>query len=515
MPLARLVSAVRAAPETPLFSSRASGVVAAVDLGSNSFHMIVARVLNGQLHVVDRLQEMVRLAAGLDDQNRLDKDSRARALECLSRFGERLRGMPESSVRVVGTNTLRRARNAAKFLVSAERALGQRIEIISGQEEARLIYQGVAHYLPDDDRQRLVLDIGGGSTEIIVGRRLEPVRMESLYVGCVGLSREHFPKGRITPRAMRHAETAARLEFQPVEAPFRALGWQVAYGSSGTVRAIGSALAARRDAEDGITLDGLYRLRETLLAAGHVRELKPLGIGEERAGVFPGGLAILIAAFEALRIERLTVSDGALREGLLYDLFGRIRHEDVRAGTIASLTARYHVDRAQAARVARTAREAFAQVAEAWSLGEEEGQALEWAARLHEIGLAIAHSKYHRHGAYLVQHSDLPGFSWQEQRLLAVLIRAHRRRLPEDVFDELPRKGARTARRLSMLLRLAVVLHRGRVEQELPPFAIGAGKRSLRLRFPRGWLAHHPLTHEDLAQEAAFLSAAGLRLKYT
>jgi exopolyphosphatase/guanosine-5'-triphosphate,3'-diphosphate pyrophosphatase len=514
VPLARLVSAARAAPETPLFSARASQTVAAVDLGSNSFHMIVARVLNGQLHVLDRLQEMVRLAAGLDDQNRLDKESRERALDCLSRFGERLRDMPANAVRVVGTNTLRRARNAAKFLTVAERALGHRIEIISGQEEARLIYQGVAHYLPDDERQRLVLDIGGGSTEIVVGRRLEPVRMESLYVGCVSLSREHFPKGRITPKAMRQAETAAHLEFQPVEAQFRALGWQAAYGSSGTVRAIGAALTARRDAENGITLDGLYRLREALLAAGHVRELKSLGIGEERAAVLPGGLAVLIAAFEALKIERLAVSDGALREGLLYDLFGRIRHEDVRAGTIASLTARYHVDRAQAARVARTAREAFAQVAEAWDLGEEE-QALEWAARLHEIGLAIAHSKYHRHGAYLVQHSDLPGFSWQEQRLLAVLIRAHRRRFPEEVFDELPRKAARTARRLAMLLRLAVVLHRGRVEQELPAFTIQAGKRSLKLKFPRGWFTHHPLTHEDLAQEAAFLDAAGLRLKYS
>lgn len=515
MPLARLVSAVRAVPESPLFSPRASQMVAAVDLGSNSFHMIVARLLNGQLHVLDRLQEMVRLAGGLDEHNRLDKESRARALECLGRFGERLRGMPAGSVRAVGTNTLRRARNAAKFLAAAERALGHPIEIISGREEARLIYQGVAHHLPDDERQRLVLDIGGGSTEIVIGRRFEPVQMESLYVGCVGLSRTFFPGGRITPKAMHRAETAAQLEFQPVEAQFRALGWQSAYGSSGTVRAIGAALAARQQGEDGITLDALQRLRETLIAAGHVRALKALGVSEERAAVLPGGLAILMAAFEALKLERLAVSEGALREGLLHDLLGRIRHEDVRAGTIASLTARYHVDRDQAARVARTARELFAQAAKAWDVGEEEGQALEWAARLHEIGLGIAHSKYHRHGAYLVQNSDLPGFSWQEQRLLAVLIRAHRRRFPDGVFDELPRKAAKTARRLAMLLRLAVLLHRGRVEQELPAFTLKAGKRSLRLRFPRGWLAHHPLTDEDLAQEAAFLDAAGLRLKYT
>lgn len=515
MALARLVSAVRASADAPVFSARVPQTVAAVDLGSNSFHMLVARVLNGQLHVLDRLQDMVRLAAGLDEQNRLDKGSRERALACLARFGERLRAMPEGSVRAVGTNTLRRARNAGKFLVAAERALGHRIEIISGQEEARLIYQGVARHLPDDERQRLVLDVGGGSTEIVVGRRFEPVKMESLYVGCVGLSRAYFPKGRITPKALRHAETAAHLEFQPVEASFRALGWQAAYGSSGTVRAIGAALAVRRGAEDGVTLDALYRLREMLLAAGHVRELTSLGVSEERAAVLPGGLAILIAAFEALKIDRLAVSDGALREGLLYDLLGRIRHEDVRARTITGLSARYHVDRTQAERVALTARAAFAQVAEAWDFGQEEAQALEWAARLHEIGLAIAHSKYHRHGAYLAQHSDLPGFSWQEQRLLAVLIRTHRRRFPEEVFDELPRRSARRARRLAMLLRLSVLLHRGRVAQEPPAFTLAAGKRSLRLRFPRGWLGQHPLTREDLAQEAQFLRAAGLRLKYS
>ncbi|MEK7313976.1 MAG: Ppx/GppA phosphatase family protein, partial [Deltaproteobacteria bacterium] len=409
-------------------------------------------VLNGQLHVLDRLQEMVRLAAGLDADNRLDKPSRARALECLSRFGERLRGMPAGTVRAVGTNTLRQARNAGKFLAAAEQALGHPIEIISGQEEARLIYQGVARNLPDDDRQRLVFDIGGGSTEIVVGRRQEPVRMESLYVGCVGLSRAHFPKGRLTAKAMRRAETAAHLEFQPVEAQFRALGWQSAYGSSGTVRAIGAVVQARRWGEGDITLDALYRLRDLLLAAGQVRQLKSLGMSEERAAVLPGGLAILIAAFEALKIERLEVADGALREGLLYDLLGRIRHEDVRARTIAGLCARYQVDRAQAERVARTAQHCLALTAETWGLDEEAGRALDWAARLHEVGLAIAHSKYHRHGAYLVQHSDMPGFSWQEQRLLAALVRGHRRRFPEEVFGEFPKGPARTARRLAVLL---------------------------------------------------------------
>lgn len=516
MPLAKLVSIVHRLPSpgSP-FAARSPQTVAAVDLGSNSFHMIVARVLNGQLHVLDRLQQMVRLAAGLDEQNHLDKAARARALECLSRFGERLRGMPPGAVRAVGTNTLRRARNAAKFLVAAERALGHPIEIISGQEEARLIYQGVARHLADDDRQRLVLDIGGGSTEVIVGRRLEPLQMESLHIGCVGLSQRHFPKGEIASKAVRRAETAARLEFQPVAAQFRALGWQTAYGASGTVRAIGAMVQARRWGKGEITLDALYRLREVLLGVGHVRHLKSLGVGEDRAAVLPGGLAILIAAFEALAIKRLEVSDGALREGLLHDLFGRMRHQDVRARTIAGLSARYHVDRGQAERVARTAQQCLEQVAATWKLDKDAAQTLEWAARLHEIGLAIAHSRYHRHGAYLTRHSDLPGFSWQEQRLSAVLIRGHRRRFPERTFKKLPKKEARAARRLCLLLRLAVLLHRGRVEQELPSFRLEAGKRRLRLRFPRGWLAKHPLTREDLEQEAEYLRAAGWRLRFS
>lgn len=517
MAVARLVSAVHRLPLPSRPSAfRVPQTVAAVDLGSNSFHMIVARVLNGQLHVLDRLQEMVRLAAGLDEQNRLDKAARERALECLSRFGERLRSMPPGAVRAVGTNTLRRARNGAKFRGQAARALGHPIEIISGQEEARLIYQGVARNLPDNDEQRLVIDIGGGSTEIIIGRRLEALLTESLYIGCVGSSLRHFPQGRITSKAWRRAETAAHLEFRPVEAQFRARGWQSAYGSSGTVRAVSAVLQARRWSEGGITLELLYRLRAALLTAGYVKQLKWLDVvGVERAMVLPGGVAVLIAAFEALKIERLEVSDGALREGLLYDLLGRIRHEDVRARTITGLSARYQVDRAQAERVMQTARHCFSQVAEAWKLGEEEAQALEWAARLHEVGLAIAHSKYHRHGAYLTQHSDMPGFSLEEQRLLATLVRVHRRRFPEEIFDGMPKRQARKARRLAMLLRLAVLLHRGRAETELPGLRVEAGRRSLRLHFPRGWLTRHPLTREDLAQESDFLKAAGMRLRFS
>ncbi len=509
MPLTRLLSVVR--PR----SQRAPRTVAALDLGSNSFHMIVARVMNGQFHVVDRLQEMVRLAAGLDEHNNLDKPSRARALECLARFGERLRGMSPGSVRVVGTNTLRRARNSKKFLLAAEHALGHPIEIISGQEEARLVYQGVVHDLPDDGKRRLVIDIGGGSTEFIVGRRYEPLLAESLHMGCVGMSLEYFPNGQLTSKHWRRAETAAHLELQPIESRIREQGWNSVYGASGTIRAISAVLHAKKWTDGEITLAALQQLRNALLAAGDLRRVAFEGLSPERAPVFPGGTAILLAAFEALAIERMEISDSALREGLLYDLLGRIRLSDPRRRTVAALLERYHVDAVQAAHVERTAQYCLTRVANAWELGIPQAQALTFAARLHEIGLAIAHTKYHRHGAYLVEHSDLPGFSREEQRLLAVLIRGHRRRFPAEVLEMLPPDERRVARRLMVLLRLAVLLHRGRSQVELPRFRLVARKRVLTLGFPRGWLKKNPLTCADLEQEMEYLKAAGLVLDFS
>lgn len=503
-----------AARVVPLRLPRAAQTVAAIDLGSNSFHMIVARILNGQLHVLDRLQEMVRLAAGLDERGRLDKASQRRALECLERFGQRVRGLPAKNLRVVGTNTLRRARNASKFLAAAERSLGHPIEVISGQEEARLIYLGVAHNLPNDANRRLVLDIGGGSTELIVGERFEPVATESLHMGCVSMSLAHFPRGAITPRGWKRAHTAALLELQPVESSLRALGWRSVFGASGTVRAIGAAVRAIGSGDAGITLSALYELRDRVLASGHVRRLRLAGVSIERAPVLPGGLAILVAAFEALGIERLHVADGALREGLLHDLLGRLGSRDVRARTTQALCARYHVDTAQSERVERTVRTLLGQLQEEEGLNEEEVHLLCWAARLHEIGLAIAHTKYHRHGAYLIEHSDLPGFSFQEQRLLAALVRGHRRRFPRPLFEEMPRAQARGARRACLLLRLAVLLNRARTDVELPRLRLEMEKKTLRIRFPRAWLARHPLTRADLAVEARYLRAAGMRLEF-
>ncbi len=488
--------------------------VAAVDLGSNSFHLIVARFTDGRLQIVDRLQEMVRLGGGLDEKGRLGKEAARRALNCLERFGERLRGLPRARVRAVGTNTLRRARNRAQFLARAERVLGHPIEVISGHEEARLIYEGVARDLPADGRHRLVVDIGGGSTELMVGRNERLLLGESLHIGCVGLTREHFRDGRISDRRLRAALTAARLELKPVEAQFRAAGFEVTYGSSGTIRAVGQILQSMKWSDGTITVPALRRLRQALVDAGQVEGIELPGVSAERAVVLPGGVAVLSAVFEALGIERMEVAGGALREGLLYDLVGRIRHEDVRARTIRELSERYHVDAAQAKRVASTAAVCFGQVAEDWGLELEAGEAIERAAWLHEIGLAVAHTKYHRHGAYLVEYSDLPGFSWQEQRLLACLIRGHRRRFPLEVYRALGRREARTARRLTVLLRLAVLLHRGRVETPPPRFRLTACKRQVHLALPAGWLARNPLTAADLERESRYLAAARINFEY-
>lgn len=497
-------------------ASGQSSMVAAVDLGSNSFHMVVARPVSGNINVMDRLREPVRLASGLDADNELTAEARQRALACLERFGQRLRDMPQGSVRAVGTNTLRKAHNSDEFLEAAAAALGHPIEVIAGVEEARLIYLGVSHTLPDEAGKRFVMDIGGGSTELIIGERFEPIYMESLYMGCVSLSQSCFADGVITAKAFQRALIAAGQELQPVEQIYRRLGWNSAVGSSGTIRTTRDVVRAMGWSDSGITLDSLKRLREAMIDAGHVNKLGSLqGLPAERATVFPGGVAILLATFEALRIERMQVSDGALREGLLYDLLGRIRHEDVRGRTIAALSERYHVDETQARRVTQSAKLILRQVASAWKLDSDNAEnLLIWAAQLHEIGLAVAHSGYHKHGAYLLEFSDLPGFSRQEQRMLAVLVRVHRRKFASSVFKALPPVQRDMMLRLALVLRLAVLLHRSRLDDALPAFSIKAGNKSLALTFADGWLEQHPLTQADLAQEAEMLKASKIKLSF-
>ena len=488
-------------------------VLAAVDLGSNSFHMVVARHSHGQLVILDRLREMVRLAAGLGESGRLDEAATERALRCLERFGQRLRAMRADSVRVVGTNALRLAKRKRWFLERARAALGHPIEIISGLEEARLIYAGVVQTSPMSPDKRLVIDIGGGSTEVVIGEGFTPLLLESLSVGCVGLSAICFDDGKISEKRFDRARTAVRLELEPVQEAYRKMGWLQAFGSSGTVRVIGDVLRRLDPDAPHITLANLRSLAERVIAAGHVDELDLEDVDAERAPVFPAGLAILLEIVENFAIDRVRPAEGAMREGLLYDMMGRFTDEDARVRSVRAMEKRYHVDSAQADRVEETAVALLEQVESEWGLEDPLAESvLRWAARLHETGLDIAHSKYQRHSAYLLQYADMPGFPREEQSLVSALVGGHRRQLSFDSLEDLLPPWDRLAEFLIVLLRLAVLLHRGRSPQPLPDVALKVKGRTLSMGLPQGWMKEHPLTLEDLEQERLYLKDAGFRL---
>jgi exopolyphosphatase / guanosine-5'-triphosphate,3'-diphosphate pyrophosphatase len=489
-------------------------VIAAVDLGSNSFHMIVGELRHGQLVIIDRLRETVRLSEGLEITGELSEPARERALECLSRFGERLRDMHASSVRAAGTSTLRRAQDSREFSELAERALGHPIEVISGVEEARLIYNGVLHSLPPYAGHRLVLDIGGGSTELILGHAATTRALESLHLGCVAMTERHFPDGLLTKQAFDSARLAARLELRPVKSYFRSVPDLQAIGTSGTI--LSTEQVAREIGiidGSGLTAAAVESLIERVIDLGSIGELKLPGLSERRAQVWPGGLAILVELLQVLQIPRLQVSDGALREGLLYELLGRLQHEDARERTVRAMAGRYHVDEPQAERVMATARQLLEQCAEAWELTSNLARnMLDWASRLHEIGLDISHDGYQRHGAYIAENADMPGFPRTEQALLAFLIRNHRRQLAVRAGRRLPAGWTGKGVRLGIILRLAVLINRSRSSEALPAIQLQVKGRSIRILFPQTWLENNPLTLADLQRETAYLQQVGYRL---
>jgi exopolyphosphatase/guanosine-5'-triphosphate,3'-diphosphate pyrophosphatase len=480
--------------------------LAAVDLGSNSFHLLVGRIVDGQIYPLDTLREQVQLGAGLTQDKRLDRGSQSRALEALARFRERLRGLPRDAVRAVGTNALRVARNAPQFLREARETLGFPIEVIAGREEARLIYLGVAHAMPPTENRRLVVDIGGGSTELIVGQGLRPRLMESLYMGCVSSSLRHFPDGRIDKSALKSAVLEARHELAAITRNYRRYGWQEAVASSGTARSIESILVANGYAAYGITRDGLGQLRELLLKVGRADPDRIAGLKPARAGVLPGGFAVLYAVFEELDIPQMTVSEAALRHGVLYDLLGRVEHHDMREATVTQFMRRYQVDAAQAARVRELALRIHDQLA-----GAERGadnpdrMLLDWAARLAEVGLSIAHAQYHKHSAYVLSNADMPGFSRVEQQRLARVVLAHRGKL-----EKLRNDGIEDGDwNLVFALRLASTLLRRRTRVRLPAFKATAGDLRFSLEVPRAWLGRNALTAAALESEARQWEAVG------
>ncbi len=495
--------------------NKSPDILAAVDLGSNSFHMVVAQFRGGQLVVIDRLREMVRLAAGLDEDGRLDKEIANRALACLGRFGQRLSDFRPGDVRAVGTSALRVARHSRAFIERAQDALGHPIEVVSGREEARLIYSGVAHTLPEHAGKRLVIDIGGGSTELIIGQGLEPLELESLKLGCVGMTSRHFEEGKMSLKRFAKARLMAEQALEPVRSIFLARGWDDCAGSSGTIRAVFEAQQELDPNSTHITSEGINALIEALCAAGQVNAIAFESLSGDRREVFAGGLAILAEFFEQLDIKAMRVADGAMREGLLYDLLGRHSpDQDARERTVRSMQQRYHVDLPQAQRVEKTAVELLSMVQDAWKLEDPLAEIiLRWAASLHEIGLDVAHSGYHRHSAYLLENADMPGFAREEQQLLARVVGAHRRKLDLEPQESLPSPWDVQALYLTVLLRLAVLLHRSRSDAPLPQIHLSARGRALEIRFRLRSLRNQPLTAADLTDEVQFLRAQGIRLR--
>ncbi|GAA5158919.1 exopolyphosphatase [Viridibacterium curvum] len=486
-------------------------LVCAVDLGSNSFRLIVGRVVNDQIYPLDNLKASVRLAAGLSSDKILDEAAQQRGLEALRRFSQRLRGVSPDAVRAVATNTLRVAKNAPEFLVRAEEALGFPIEVIAGREEARLIYVGVAHTLPDPGLQQLVVDIGGGSTEFIIGRNFEPLQLESLYMGCVSYSLRYFPDGLIERSALREAELAARQELQAITGAYNRTGWDQAVGSSGSAKAVCDVLELNGFSSSGITREGLDRLRTHMLKAGHIERMGLEGLKSDRLPVFLGGFAILSAVFKEFELEHMVFSDGALRLGVLYDLLGRYHRHDLRDATVEAFMTRYQVDPRQARRVAETALQLLADLHPACAEADDHDRRfLDWAAKLHELGLSIAHASYHKHTAYILANADMPGFSRMDQGRLARIALAHRGKLervqaidPESIDWD-----------LILCLRLAVVVHRARDEQVQGRIRIDRDKRGGHVVYaPADWQRTMPLTAAALHEEEQQWARLGRSLR--
>jgi exopolyphosphatase / guanosine-5'-triphosphate,3'-diphosphate pyrophosphatase len=491
-----------------------SARLAAVDLGSNSFHLLIARWENQRLHVLDKRKEMVRLAAGLDADRNLSIEKQEEALATLKRMGELLKGIPDSNKRAVGTNTLRAARDADRFVERASEALGCSIDVIAGKEEARLVYIGVSHSVQPAPGRQLVVDIGGGSTECIIGHGFEPELCHSLRMGCVTFTQGFFPCGVIKKDRMNAALFAAGNEVSSIQQDFLDAGFVAALGSSGTAGAI-SDVAREQGWTDGvITKDVLRKLQKQLTTAGHVDKLKLAGLSEPRRAVLPGGVAILSAVFERLHVDAMSHTDGALRDGVLYDLIGRRGVDDVRDRTVAALQARYGVSTAQAHRVERRLDSFLDQVGETWGNdGEHYRQLARWAAALHELGLVVSYAGHHRHGAYLVEHSDLAGFSRSEQRVLAALLLCHRRKFRYEAFANIPGASERNLVRLAILLRLAVHVERMRTDDPSPSCRLQVDGRKIKLLIGAR-SEDYPLLAADLEAEAEALARAKFELSF-
>ncbi|OEY70870.1 guanosine-5'-triphosphate,3'-diphosphate pyrophosphatase [Rheinheimera salexigens] len=484
---------------------------AVIDLGSNSFHMLMVKVVAGSVQVIGRVKRKVRLAAGLNQQQILHLDAMTRGWECLALFAERLQDIPAENIRIVGTATLRLAKNADRFLQHAETIIGQKIQVISGEEEARIIYLGVAH-TSTNHRKRLVIDIGGASTEVIVGEGYTPALLVSLNMGCVTYLEQYFADHVLTAAHFNQAITAAELLIQDIVKPYRQHGWQLALGASGTVQAVQEILIAQ-GTDEHITLARLELIMQQAIACQHISRLAITGLAQDRKLAFASGLAILIALFRQLNIKTMILSGGALREGVLYSLLPQLHQNDVRNRTVQSLMVRYFIDQQQAQRVAEVAADLALQLEPSWDLKCFDGHnLLHSSALIHEIGLLIEYKNHHHHGAYIITHTELPGFTRAQQQLLMALVHNHRADINDKIIANQTMTSVLLAQRLTRILRLAVILSMRRRDEVLPQVSISSDSEKLLLTLPDSWLEQHPLMSAELEQEIQYQQLAGWHL---
>ena len=489
--------------------------IAALDLGSNSFHLIVARRNDVGYQVIDKHKETVRLASGFDEQGNLKREAIGKAVKALERLGERVRKIPSRNLRIVGTNTLRKAKNADVLIEAAERVLGHSVDVIAGAEEARLIFSGVTRGLNLEDRKYLVIDIGGGSTEIIAGYCEKPELLNSLHMGCISVTLNHFPQGMLSRESFDAAYMSVAQELEPILRSYKEYGWDAVIGSSGTALAIKDMLVKNNWDREGITIKGLNCLTEYLIEKGSTRALNLKGLSNNRRGILPGGLAVLNSFCKEMGIERLSVSDNALREGVLNDLVGRIKNQDIRDTTVKKFLDLYELDAAQSLRVNDTADYIFNCLKDSWGLSKiEHLRYLNWAASLSEIGLTVSFSQFHKHGAYLLRNLDMPGFSEKEKKILSLLVRAQRRKFPTREFLYLNPSEKEKLVKISVIFRLALLLHRSRSDFPFQKCSFEVSDNLLNIQFPVDWLRKHSLTLADLRAEKEYLKAIDIGLRF-
>lgn len=487
---------------------------AVIDLGSNSFHMMIAQVVAGSVQIIGRVKRKVRLAAGLDDNLILSQDAMLRGWECLNLFAERLQDIPADNIKISGTATLRLAKNVDEFLGVAENILGYPINVISGEQEAQIIYKGVA-YTSSSNNRRLVVDIGGASTELVAGEKHEPKVYNSLNVGCVTYLQRYFPGGVLSESNFTNAIAAAELEISKIRDQYTAFDWQDEVGASGTVQAI-QEISIAQGYDEVITLERLVSIMQQTITFGTIENLSIAGLVQDRKLVFPSGLAILIAIFRQLNLRGMTLAGGALREGQLYSMLPDLTQQNVRERTVRSVMTRYHVDIAHAQRVAELSLNIAQQTSSNWDMDQFDAlEILRSAALVHEVGLQVAYKDQQIHASYILKNTNLPGFTEAQKKLLTAIILNHREDIDQPALTKQTTTSVLLACRLVRILRLSVILSLRRADEVLPQIEVSVVNEKMVVHLPLDWLEKNPLSAAELNQEASYQAAQGWQLELT